>query len=124
MEKYGIVILYENLDGNVEITDVFEFDAETNINGLDGGWEQTESPVMTEEAQAAFDKAMEGFVGTDYVPVAFLSSQLVSGMNYCFLCEATVVYPGAETTYALVYVYQDLEGKAEITDIVNLAGRN
>ena len=67
-----------------------------------GGWQTPDTPELTPEAQAAFDKAMEGLVGVRYVPVALLGTQLVSGMNYCILCEATVVYPGAEPYYARV----------------------
>lgn len=83
-----------------------------------GGWTPAEGAEMTEEAQAAFDKAMEGFVGVNYVPVALLATQLVSGMNYCILCEATVVYPDAQPYYALVYIYRDTQGKAEISRIL------
>lgn len=83
-----------------------------------GGWTPAEGADMTEDAQAAFDKAMEGFVGVNYVPVALLATQLVSGMNYCILCEATVVYPDARPYYALVYVYRDTQGKAEISRIL------
>ena len=65
---------------------------------------------------------MEGFTGVGYVPVALLSTQLVAGMNYRYLCEATTVVPDAETSYAIVTVYQDLEGNAEVTEIVRLPG--
>ena len=87
---------------------------------LVGGWTRPESTAISEEAKAVFEKGMEGFVGVDYHPVALLGTQVVAGRNYCFLCEATVVYPGAETGYALVYLYEDLKGNVEITDIVNL----
>ena len=60
---------------------------------------------------------MEGFVGVNYTPVALLGTQVVSGMNYSFLCEATVVYPDAQPYYAVVTVYQDTQGKAEIRNI-------
>ena len=122
-EAYAIVVLYEDLNGNVSITDVQEFDAETNIYGesLTGGWAQAESPVVTDELKAVFENASEGLLGVEYSPVALVSSQVVAGMNYCFLCEATVVYPGAESTYALVWIYKDLQGNAEITQIVGLA---
>ena len=85
-----------------------------------GGWTPAEGAEMTEEAQAAFDKAMEGLVGVNYTPLALLGTQLVAGTNYCLLCEAAVVYPGAEPYYALVYVYADLQGGAAIRDIVPL----
>ena len=68
--------------------------------------------------KAVFDKAMEELVGVDYTPVAVLEKQLVAGMNYCILCEAKGVYPGAQKTYALVYIYADLSGNTEISDIV------
>ena len=85
-----------------------------------GGWQTPDTPELTPEAQAAFDKAMEGLVGVRYVPVALLGTQLVSGMNYCILCEATVVYPGAEPYYARVTIYEDLKGNARVTDIEKL----
>jgi hypothetical protein len=39
----------------------------------------------------------------------------VAGTNYCFLCEATVVYPGATPYAAKVYIYQPLQGAPHIT---------
>ena len=124
VETYAVVILYEDLDGNVTISDVRDFGAETYLYDKDmvGSWAQPETPVITEEAGKAFEKAMEGFTGVGYVPVALLSTQLVAGMNYRYLCEATTVVPDAETSYAIVTVYQDLEGNAEITEIVRLPG--
>lgn len=83
-----------------------------------GGWTLTEDGALTAEAQGAFDKAMEGLIGVNYTPVALLGTQLVSGTNYCILCEAAVVYPDAQPYYALVTVYQDLQGKAEVRNIV------
>ena len=59
-------------------------------------------------------------VGVNYVPVAYLGSQVVAGTNHCFLCKATVVYPNAVPSYTLVYIHEDLEGNATImqsTDI-------
>ena len=85
-----------------------------------GGWTLTEDAALTEEAKDAFDKAMEGLVGVNYTPLALLGTQLVSGMNYSILCEATVVYPNAQPYYALVTVYRDLQGKAEVRNIVAL----
>ena len=85
-----------------------------------GGWTLTEDAKLTEEAQSAFDKAMEGLVGVNYSPVALLGTQLVSGTNFCFLCEAAVVYPDAQPYYAVVMVYQDLQGKAGVKNIVAL----
>ncbi len=85
-----------------------------------GGWTVPEKAEVTEDAQAAFDKALEGLTGVGYTPVALVGTQLVSGTNYCILCEARVVYPDAVPYYALVYVYADLNGGAELLDIVIL----
>ena len=88
--------------------------------GMTGGWSATASPEITEDVQALFDKATEGLLGVSYTPVAYLGTQLVAGTNHCILCQATVVYPGAEPYYALVYIYEDLRGSAEILDIETL----
>lgn len=86
---------------------------------LVGGWTRAASPVITEEVKKVCDKAFEGWEGVNYEPIALLKTQVVAGMNYCVLCEATVVVPDAEPTYAVVYIYEDLEGNAQITDILN-----
>ena len=85
-----------------------------------GGWTLNDSFAITPKAQGAFDKAMEGLVGVNYQPVGLLGTQLVSGTNYSFLCEASVVYPGANPYYAIVSIYEDLQGKAEVKNIVAL----
>ena len=85
-----------------------------------GGWTLNESAEMSEDAQKAFDKAVEGLMGVNYSPAVLLGTQLVSGTNYCVLCEATVVYPDAQPYWALVYIYADLQGNAKVTNIVSL----
>lgn len=89
---------------------------------LAGGWQNVphEAAELPAEAQAAFDRAMDGLVGANYVPVALLSTQVVAGMNYCILCQVTPVAPDATPTWALVYIYADLEGNAEITNVYEL----
>lgn len=89
---------------------------------LDGGWqvEAHEAAELPEDAQAAFDKALEGLVGAEYTPVALLSTQVVAGMNYCILCQITPVVPNPVPSWALVYIYADLQGNAEITNVYEL----
>ncbi len=91
-------------------------------NALLGGWSVRESEALPlpEEAAAAFEKAMEGFVGSNVTPVALLATQVVSGTNYCILCSVTPVVPNAESHYALVYIYADLNGGAELKGFVDL----
>ena len=89
---------------------------------LAGGWQSVphEAAELPEDAQAAFDKALDGLVGAQYTPVALLSTQVVAGMNYCILCQITPVAPDAAPTWALVYIYADLQGNAEIMNVYEL----
>ena len=72
------------------------------------------------EAQAALEKALEGLVGASYEPVACLGKQVVAGTNYCLLCRITPVVPNAVPHFALVYVYQALDGSAELLQVQDL----
>ncbi len=72
--------------------------------------------TITPEAKSVFDQALNGLVGVQYTPLAF-AIQVVSGLNYCFLCEGKVVYPGATGFAALIYIYAPLEGTPHITGI-------
>ena len=85
--------------------------------GLAGGWQAAADPEVTEDLQAIFDKGLEGLVGVDYVPVVYLGSQVVAGTNHAFLCQAAVVVPNAVPQWAVVYLYEDLEGNVSILDI-------
>lgn len=121
-EEYVVVTLRGTLLGGAEIVEIGDPLCQTNLDvepGAVGAWQAADSPVMTEDATAAFEKATEGFVGVDYVPVALLSEQVVAGTNYRILCEATTVYPGAEMHYAVVSVYVSLEGTANILSVTD-----
>lgn len=80
-----------------------------------GGW-TIFSCDITKEANKAFETALKGHVGVKYSPVSF-ASQMVSGMNYSFFCNAKGVYPGADNQAAIVDIYQPLEGDPHITEI-------
>lgn len=85
-----------------------------------GGWQAAEDTAVTESQKALFEKATEKLLGVKYEPVAYLASQVVSGKNHCFLAKATVVRPGAEPRYTLVYIYEDLQNNLEILDIKDI----
>lgn len=92
----------------------------TDSEPIVGGWTMTEGAALTDEAKAAFEKALEGLTGVAYQPIAQVATQVVAGTNYCILCEARVVYPDAVPYYALVYIYADLNGGAELLNIAVL----
>ena len=85
-----------------------------------GGWSYAEDPAVTDEMQARLDKALEGMVGASYLPVANLGTQVVAGLNRCLLCRVTPVVPDAQPHYALVYVYEDLQGGASLSQVIDL----
>lgn len=84
-----------------------------------GGWGPSREP--TEEDLQVFNEAMEGFVGVGYTPLS-VQSQVVKGINYRFLCDATPVTREPKTFQAMITVYKPLpgEGKAHITAITSI----
>ena len=89
---------------------------------MTGGWTNVlhEPGALPEEAQAAFSTATEQLAGATYTPVALLSTQVVTGINYCILCQVTSAAPDAVPAWALVYIYADLHGGARVTNVYEL----
>lgn len=85
---------------------------------MTGAWNGF-SFTITPEAKSVFDQALKGFVGVRYTPLAF-AIQVVSGLNYCFLCEGQTVYPGGSEFAALLYVYAPPGGVPHIPHITGI----
>ena len=119
-ETYVVVTLQRGWLGKAEIVDIGDAIDRTYLDyeeGAVGACQQPDSPVMTEDATAALNKALEGFVGVQYVPVALLSTQVVAGTNYRILCEATVLYPGEQMHYVVVTLYESPEGNVSVLNV-------
>lgn len=119
---YALVYIYEDLSGEAEITDIAVMTPSgeivtTPMPQLVGSWSIPES---NENGFAAFEKAAETLTGASYTPTHVLGEQIVAGMNYSVLCQSVVVYPGAKPSYTIAFVYEDLEGKAQITKFIDL----
>ena len=80
-----------------------------------GGWLITDDSKITADVKKVYEKATENRVGVNYEPIALLGTQLVAGTNYCLLCRMTIVVPDATPGYTLMYIYEDLDGNAEIS---------
>ena len=85
-----------------------------------GGWSDTQSIEITDEVEAMFDKLNKTLTGAYYEPIVYLSSQVVAGTNHKVLCK---MLPSAGNndavgTYVIATVYEDLEGKAEVTELL------
>ena len=50
-----------------------------------GGWTPSPDPSVTDELLAIFEKGTETLTGIDYIPIAYLGSQVVAGTNHAFL---------------------------------------
>ncbi len=126
--RLELVYLYEDLQGSVQLMNIARLpivpQADGTVTapeaGLMGGWSYAEDPAVTDEMQARLDKALEGMVGASYLPVANLGTQVVAGLNRCLLCRVTPVVPDAQPHYALVYVYEDLQGGASLSQVIDL----
>jgi len=85
-----------------------------------GGWAAAEDTEITDDLLVVFDKALEGLMGVKYEPAMLLGKQVVAGTNYAFLAKGTVVYPDAQPAWYIIYIYEDLQGNAQLLDIVNI----
>ncbi len=84
--------------------------------GSTGAWEAASVPTVTEDLKALFDKATSTITGITAEPLAYLGSQIVSGKNHAFFCKSEVSVDELKTGtfYSIVYIYEDLNGKAEM----------
>lgn len=96
--------------------------AEIEATAEPGSWENVpHEPVeLPADAQAAFDRALEGLVGAQYTPVVLLSTRTDAGTHYCILCQIMPVVPDAVASWTLVYIHADSKGNAEITNTYEL----
>jgi len=66
---------------------------------------------LDEATRKLFDEIVPP-VGVGYQALA-VATQVVAGMNYCFLAKARVVYPMAPERAVLVYAFKPLPGQGE-----------
>ena len=125
---YTLVFLYEDLEGNVHLMNVADMPVIPNDDGtatvpgaetLMGGWSYAESYEITDELAGLFNKALDGMVGANYTAIAQLGTQVVAGTNRCILAQVTPVVPDPQPHYALVYIYENLEGGAELLNMID-----
>ena len=98
-------------------TKTVETSADTPV---DGGWGEAQSIAVSGEVSAMFDKLNETLAGAYYVPVVYLSSQVVAGTNHKVLCKLLPSTGGKDAVgeYVIVTVYEDPQRKAEITEVL------
>ena len=127
--KYVLVYVYADLEGNATIMNIADMPVVPNGDGtavepigdetLDGGWAFAEDPAITDEIRTKLEKALAELVGASYEPIANIATQVVAGTNRCLLCKISPVVPNPVPHYALVYVYEDLEGGAALQFVID-----
>lgn len=108
-ETEGNAQMIGGADGLTDIYMVGGWDTNTGDTSLDA--------AENADAKKAYHKAMDGLQGDTFEVIAYLGSQVVAGTNYCYLCRETTDEPDPVTDYSLVYIYEDLKGNVQITDI-------
>ena len=101
-----------------EVPSGSETSEQSEVPEPDDGWDTADSPELTEEKLDIFYKGFNGLLGVNYIPLAYLGSQVLTGTVHTFLARATVVVPGAKETFALIYLYEEKGGRVRIIDIL------
>lgn len=122
--------VYRDLSGAASVTAVedvaltdFLQDADLPFTpALCGGWTlNDQAAVLPEDVQSAFDKAFTGMVGVGYTPLAYLGSQVVSGINYAVLCRAVTVTAQPAESLAVVVLSEDVQGNVSVASVAPFA---
>ena len=140
---YTFVKIYAALDGHAEILEIVDAEdyqpedftlapeespvedpdefpgkapGEPDPGEVVGGWIHMTDDVLP-YAEAAFEQATEKKLGYTYELLACTSYQVVSGMNYQYICRGKSIGAKSEPEIILVTVYAPLTDPAEITDV-------
>lgn len=117
LTTWDIAVTFSDLYGKAKLTSIIEVHpnnvktVESAGDELDGSWqtvEITEGTVLGDELKSALDGVMK----KEYVPIAVLGTQVVSGTNYVLLVQEK---EGDKPVNYVVELSVDAEGKAELT---------
>ncbi|WP_222937634.1 hypothetical protein [Spartinivicinus ruber] len=86
---------------------------------IPGGWTLYRTDLSRDE-MTVFNRALDGLVGVGYTPFA-VSTQVVAGTNYKFICNAQPTYPDAAPYAVVIKVYQSLDGELELLSITDIS---
>ena len=71
-----------------------------------GAWKINVSANMPEKVATAVSKLTEEMLGTEYMPICYLGSQIANGINHAVLAEQTVV-TGKDTDNIVLLVFNE-----------------
>lgn len=90
---------------------------------VDGGGitiSQAEAIELPEGVKEAYESAIAEYTDTELTTIAYLGSQVVAGTNYKCLVREEGTEEDAFGKVYVVVVYEDLEGKAEVTEMTQV----
>lgn len=71
--------------------------------------------AYTNDDKTVFDQAVDSLTDAHYELVCTLGTQVVAGTNYAFLARDTNATTDPHTSWYVLVVYQDLDGKVSLT---------
>lgn len=82
-----------------------------NENGIAGGWKLVEmrSCPLPEKVASGFTEVTQGMVGARYIPVLYVATQVVHGVNHMLICKQTVAAQGAPEHVVKMVLNQNLD---------------
>ena len=63
-----------------------------------------EEASLRDEVKVIFEAATRSIIGVKCKPLVFLGTQIVKGINYHFIAEETVIYPGADPRAVMITI--------------------
>lgn len=127
---YKVAVIYEDLEGNAELTSLGDFTLEDYIEGegaasgkqLSGGWYVPDSDVtadIPEEVQEAYNEATAtvDWEWSEVAPLAYIGNQIVSGTNFALLCRGDYNSDEKASELMVIVVYEGIDGNSEISNI-------
>jgi hypothetical protein len=125
-DSYKVVIVYNDLSGNSEITSVKDFDLNkyaykdnsVTEEMLSGGWHTSipgKTVMLSEKVQSYFDTAFEQIIGVSYYPIMTLATK---GNDYLILAYGRMSDLNATEGVYVVTLKVDEQDKPT----VNIAG--
>ena len=88
-----------------------------------GGWniDEMRSCNLPQKVQSAFTSVTGSIVGAEYMPVLYVGSQVVNGMNYCVLAVQTIITANPEKRFVKMVINVDTKGVASLVSVSGIA---
>ena len=88
-----------------------------------GGWniDDMKGCNLPQKVQSAFTAVTSELVGADYMPVLYVGSQVVNGMNYCVLAKQTIITATPENRLVKMIINVDTKGVASLVSVSGIA---